>query len=69
VTSEARYASIGYDHIVTLKSECKKPMKCVVRTNVNPEPASVALAPRAEESVVMWRGSPAREFTPDVSCD
>lgn len=69
VIAEARFAAIGYDHIVTLKSGCKKAMKCVVRTNVNAEPASVALPPRGEESVVMWRGSPAREFTPDVTCD
>jgi hypothetical protein len=69
VSYEARYAGVGYDHLVTLKSDCKKAMKCVVRTNVNKEPASVALPPRGEESVVMWRGSPSREFTPDVSCD
>jgi hypothetical protein len=69
VSFEARYASIGYDHLVTLKSACKKAMKCVVRTNVNSEPASVALQQGGEETVVMWRGSPSRAFTPDVSCD
>jgi len=68
VTTQARFASIGYDHIVILKSECKKAVKCQVRTNVTSEPASVTLAPAAEESVVTWRGSPAREFTPDVTC-
>jgi hypothetical protein len=68
VSSEARFAGIGYDHIVTLKSECKKPVKCQVRTNVTTEPSSVSLAPAAEESVVTWRGSPARAFTPDVTC-
>lgn len=69
VSSEARYAGIGYDHLVTLKSGCKKAMKCVVRTDVNKEPASVALPQGGEETVVMWRGSPSRVFTPDVSCD
>jgi hypothetical protein len=69
VTSEARFASVGYDHIVTLTSDCKKPVQCTVRTNVSPEPASVALAPRAQESVVTWRGSPSRVFIPDVTCD
>jgi hypothetical protein len=68
VSAEARFAGIGYDHIVTLKSECKKPVKCQVRTNVTTEPSSVSLAPAAEESVVTWRGSPARAFTPDVTC-
>ena len=68
VTTQARFASIGYDHIVTLKSECKKVVKCQVRTNVTSEASNVTLAPAAEESVVTWRGSPAREFTPDVTC-
>ena len=69
VSSEARYAGVGYDHLVTLKSGCKKAMKCVVRTDVNKEPASVALPQGGEETVVMWRGSPSRTFTPDVTCD
>ena len=69
VSFEARYAGVGYDHLVTLKSGCKKAMKCVVRTNVNAEPANVALPQGGEETVVMWRGSPSRAFTPDVSCD
>lgn len=69
VTTRARFASVGYDHIVTLKSACKKTMRCTVKTNVNPEPALVELAPGAEESVVTWRGSPARVFTPDVACE
>jgi hypothetical protein len=68
VSGEARFASIGYDHIVTLKSDCKKAVKCQVRTNVTSEPVGVDLAPAAEETVVTWRGSPAREFTPDVTC-
>jgi hypothetical protein len=68
VSTEARFASIGYDHIVTLKSECKKTVKCQVRTNVTAEPSSVTLAPAAQESLVTWRGSPARVFTPDVTC-
>ena len=68
VTTEAYYASVGYDHIVHLKSECKTRMACTVKTNVNPDPASVMLEPGATESVVTWRGSPAREFTADVTC-
>jgi hypothetical protein len=68
VSGQARFASIGYDHIVTLKSDCKKPVKCQVRTNVTSEPVGVDLAPAAEETIVTWRGSPAREFTPDVTC-
>lgn len=69
VTTQASYASIGYDHIVTLKSGCKVRMACKVSTNVNPDPASVDLAPGATESVVTWRGSPAYEFTANVTCN
>jgi hypothetical protein len=68
VTTDARFASVGYDHIVTLKSGCTKTMKCTVTTNVQPEPIAVELAAGGEESVVTWRGSPAREFAADVSC-
>ena len=68
VSAEASFASVGYDHIVTLTSGCKKRMACSVKTNVNPEPASVQLDPGEAQSVVTWRGSPASEFTPDVVC-
>jgi hypothetical protein len=68
VKSEASFASVGYDHIVTLKSACKQPMSCSVKTDVNPEPATVDLEPGEAKSVVTWRGSPAREFKPEVSC-
>lgn len=68
VTTKASFASVGYDHIVTLTSGCKVAMACKVTTNVNPEPANVQLAPGASESVVTWRGSPASEFSANVSC-
>jgi hypothetical protein len=68
VSIEAAFASVGYDHIVTLTSACKKPMTCTVKTNVNPEPSTLQLDPGEAQSVVTWRGSPAREFTPNVVC-
>lgn len=68
VRGEAYYASVGYDHLVHLKNGCKKAASCTVKTNVNPDAASVDLAPAEEKTVVTWRGSPAREFTPDVAC-
>jgi hypothetical protein len=68
VSSEASFATVGYDHIVTLKSACKKSMSCSVKTDVNPEPAQVDLTPGETKSVTTWRGSPSREFTPSVSC-
>lgn len=68
VTGEASYASVGYDHLVHLHNKCDKAAVCTVATNVNPEAATVSLAPGEKQTVVTWRGSPAREFTPDVSC-
>ena len=68
VTTEAAFASVGYDHIVTLKSTCKKPMLCSVKTDVNPDATSVQLDAGETQSVVTWRGSPARVFRADVSC-
>jgi hypothetical protein len=68
VTTEARFASVGFDHVVTLKSGCKKTMKCTVKTNVRPEPVAVELASGDEESVVTWRGSPSRVYTAEVDC-
>jgi hypothetical protein len=68
VKTEASFASVGYDQIVTLTSGCKQAMTCTVTTNVNPDPATVQLAVGATESVVTWRGSPAREFSANVTC-
>jgi hypothetical protein len=69
VTTEAAFASVGYDHIVRLKNACKTTVSCSVKTDVNPEPATATLAPGESTSMVTWRGSPAREFKPDVSCE
>jgi len=69
VTAEAAFASVGYDHIVRLKNACKTTLSCSVKTDVNPDPATATLAPGESTSMVTWRGSPAREFKPDVSCE
>jgi hypothetical protein len=66
--TEAYFASVGYDHLVHLTNNCDKAAKCIVTTNVNPDPASVSLAPGEKQTLTTWRGSPAREFTADVDC-
>jgi hypothetical protein len=58
----------GYDHIVHLANHCDRSSTCSVSTNVNPEPTLVGLAPRQELDVLTFRGSPARVFTPRVTC-
>jgi hypothetical protein len=66
--TEAYFASVGFDHLVHLTNNCAKTAACTVTTNVNPDPASVSLAPGEKQTLVTWRGSPAREFTADVNC-
>ena len=68
VRGQASWASVGYDHVVTVTNSCKQAMRCSVKTNVNPDATTLDLEPGESKSVVTWRGSPAREFTPDVSC-
>ena len=67
-TTEARYRPYGYDHLVHLNNGCDKPARCHVKTNVNPEPAEVRVLPKQSATVVTFQGSPAREFTAEVSC-
>jgi hypothetical protein len=62
------YRNNGYDHIVHLRSRCDRATACSVATDVNPTPADVAVPPREQIAVLTFRGSPAREFTPHVSC-
>ena len=69
VTAEARYGAYGYDHLVTLQSKCEKRMVCSVKTDVAPAPIAVELGPTESKTVMTLRGSPAREFKPDVHCD
>lgn len=68
VRPEAPYSGLGYDHLIHLTSNCKKPVTCTVKTNVNKDAQKVSLAPGEKQTVVTWRGSPAYEFTPDVTC-
>jgi hypothetical protein len=66
--AEARFRNNGYDHIVHLRSRCDKHTYCSVATDVNPTPVNVEVPPRQQLSVLTFRGSPAREFTPKLTC-
>ena len=68
VHAEVAYENLGYTHTVVLTNHCKKPVTCEITTNANPEPVSVSLDPDETHSIVTFRGSPAREFTPTVHC-
>ena len=66
--AEARYSGVGYDHLVHISNHCERKVACEVSTNVNPDKTRVTVASKATETVLTWRGSPAREFTAAVSC-
>jgi hypothetical protein len=65
---EARYGASAYNHVVIVANACAIPADCVVSTNVNPEPQKVSVPAKSAIEVVTFLGSPAREFTPHVSC-
>ena len=66
--AEARYRAPGYDHIVHIVSGCDFPLRCVVRTDVNPDPVPADVPPRGHVEVLTWRGSPAYVFTHTIVC-
>ncbi len=68
VHARVRY-SMGYDHLVDLKNNCKKPVVCQVATDVNPKKQAARLKVGQHSTLVTFLGSPAREFTPQVVCD
>ena len=67
--TEARYSGYGYDHVVHVTNGCDKAKVCTVTTSSNPEATNVTVEPTKTESVVMFRGSPAREFTATANCN
>jgi hypothetical protein len=65
---EVVYGALGYDHYVSLKNSCDRAFSCTVRTDVNPQPIDVVVPPMQTVSILTFRGSPARVFTPYVTC-
>ena len=65
---ESRYRNYGYDHLVHISNGCSVTAACAVTTDVAPSPISVRVEPRETQSVLTYRGAPAREFRADVRC-
>ena len=59
---------VAYNHLVHLDSRCEKSAVCRVKTDVNPKEERVVLAPGEKQTVLTFRGSPAREFKAQVAC-
>jgi hypothetical protein len=68
VRAEARYAALGYNHIVHVADTCDSPAECDVSTDVNPQPTHVSVPARSAIEVNTFIGSPARVFVPRVDC-
>jgi len=65
---DVRYGALGYDHYVSVVNSCDRAFDCTVKTDVNPSPIDVAVPPLQTVVVLTFRGSPARVFTPIVTC-
>jgi len=65
---EARFVGVAYNHLVHLTNRCDRSAVCRIKTDVNPQEATVRLAPKEKKSYLTFRGSPARVFKATVSC-
>jgi hypothetical protein len=65
---EARMQAYGYNHIVHIRDTCSVAADCIVSTDVNPEPTKVTVDAKSETEANTYLGSPARVFTPKVTC-
>lgn len=66
---EARMQAYGFDHVVSIRNGCDRPVRCRVSTDVNPNPTSLDVLPGQMRETVTWRGSPASVFAPRADCD
>ncbi|MBX3271732.1 MAG: hypothetical protein KF729_15805 [Sandaracinaceae bacterium] len=69
VRGEARWAAMGYNHVVVVQNGCASRARCQVSTNVNPEVVRLEVPARETREVVTFLESPASEFTPRVRCE
>jgi hypothetical protein len=65
---EARYGALGYNHIVIITNGCPSDARCTVSTNASPDTQNVRVPKGETKEVTTLLGSPAREFTPHVTC-
>jgi hypothetical protein len=68
VHGSARWGASAYNHYVRISNGCDHPARCSVATDVNPEAQTVEVPAGESVEVLTFLGSPAREFTPRVSC-
>lgn len=68
VRAEVRATGVGYDHWVFISNDCDTPAACDVTTDVSPATLTVTVQAGETTELLTFRGSPARRFTPYVTC-
>jgi hypothetical protein len=68
VRAIVRYGAGAYNHWVRVENDCARRVRCQIATDVNPDPVARTIEPGESTEVMTFMGSPAREFTPRVSC-
>lgn len=68
VRAIVRYGAGAYNHWVRVENGCERRVRCQIATNVNPDPIAATIDPGQNREVMTFMGSPAREFTPRVTC-
>jgi len=61
-------AAPGFDHVVRLASRCDELARCVVTTDVAPDPIDVDVPPHETREVVTFRGAPGPAFRERAKC-
>lgn len=69
VEAIVRWGADAYNHFVRLENGCDRRARCRVATDVSPEVQTVEVPAGRSVEVITFRGSPASEFTPRVSCE
>lgn len=69
VRGQARWGAGAYNHIVRVHNGCERSVRCRVATDINPRPTEVTVRAGESAEIITFLGSPAREFTPRVSCE
>lgn len=69
VSGEARWGAGAYNHVVRIQNQCERAARCQVATDVSPQETQVRVAAGQTTELVTFLGSPARAFTPRVSCE
>ncbi|MGB5809911.1 MAG: hypothetical protein WBG86_05225 [Polyangiales bacterium] len=69
VRGEARYAALGYNHVVIVTNRCEATLQCEVWSNVDPTPRlALTVGPKATEEKTTRINSPARGFKAFAEC-